>query len=146
MNNLEFNASVSELEVFSSMFKSGPTNQIGHDFDLEDFNLFSKYNLNEPLSQLHPNVPNLKIDRSSLASELINGRVVDICERTLFTSLIANPYEKSDEYEFRLELPDLPTDMKSYSWQIPTQSNYEWINYENLFDINRKEPFKVFLK
>jgi hypothetical protein len=42
-----------------------------------------------------------------------------------------------------LEFPELPSDMKNYKWQLPSQENYEWIDYDRLLDLNKKKPFKV---
>jgi hypothetical protein len=65
---------------------------------------------------------------------------MEVRERTLFTSLISKTFSGMDAV---LELPDLPHDISLYTWQLPNQSSYEWINYEALFDLNRKQPLKV---
>lgn len=65
------------------------------------------------------------------------------CEKTLFFSMISKPIHKEITNNIHLDFPELPIDMKSYKWQLPSQENYEWIDYDRLLDLNKKKPYKV---
>jgi hypothetical protein len=51
--------------------------------------------------------------------------------KTLFGALISKKIENST-MNLDFDLPELPKDINDFTWQIPNQSNYEWIDYQDM--------------
>jgi hypothetical protein len=59
--------------------------------------------------------------------------------------LISKPAKISDEnnIDLKLDIPDLPDDRVFIKWQIPSQKDFEWINYTNLMSNNNYLKIRV---
>jgi hypothetical protein len=60
-----------------------------------------------------------------------------INHNTLFTSLLSKTINNDNNMCNKFfDLPDLPNNVDNYFWQIPINKDYEWINYNDLVNID----------
>jgi hypothetical protein len=55
--------------------------------------------------------------------------VQELNKRTIFSSLVSKKTRTNEAVNVKLDIPDLPEDVKFYQLQVPGTDSYEWVDY-----------------